>query len=374
MARISELHYSNVFASTSGIPEFIEISLTAAEQANAGDFHVVMYTENPATGQWDVITLGGTGNTSIPLDDYSTATASSPTTDPETGNSVHVIYGIDNGFLLTDPNTVPGTTNAHAFALVHTPPGGPVEVIDFYDIGGGAAELTASNGLAAGATSTNLTVTTPPEDATYSIQFNEPNPETPVLAGLSPGDGGFCFTPGTQIATHNGPVDVENLEVGDYVKTKLNGFQPIRWIGSRRVNAVGKLAPIVISAGVFKNDKDLMVSPEHRILISDWRAKLFFAQKSVLAAAKILVNNDTIYQRDVGWIDYYHIGCDQHEILYANQVEAESFLPTPYSLSLLTPDAREEFLAIFPEFDSPDSPLQTPQFQVIKYSERDIFK
>ena len=50
-----------------------------------------------------------------------------------------------------------------------------------------------------------------------------------------------CFTPGTMIATDRGPVAVEKLRVGDRVLSRDNGYQALRWVGSRRIDA-GQLA------------------------------------------------------------------------------------------------------------------------------------
>ena len=104
-----------------------------------------------------------------------------------------------------------------------------------------------------------------------------------------------CFTRGTMIMTPNGEVAIEDLAEGDLVTTRDNGDQPLRWIGSQVVKATGKRAPVMIKEGALGNDRDLRVSQLHRMLIADWRAELMFDEPEVLAAAKHLVNGDTIY-------------------------------------------------------------------------------
>lgn len=131
------------------------------------------------------------------------------------------------------------------------------------------------------------------------------------------------------------------------------------------MKAEGALAPIVIKAGVFKNNDDLWVSPEHRVLISDWRAEMLFGENQVLVAAKFLVDGDRVFQRQGGRIEYFHIACDQHEIVYANGIPAESFLPTPYSLTRLSIEARKEFLSIFPEFEHDLNSNWQSQFPIL---------
>lgn len=158
-----------------------------------------------------------------------------------------------------------------------------------------------------------------------------------------------CFVRTTEIETVDGPVPVERLKVGDLLRTVDNGFQPLRWIGSRRVAAQGDFAPILFSKGALGNDKPLRVSPQHRVLLSGWRAELFFGQPEVLASAKSLVNGDTIVREVGGEVEYFHILFDQHELVYSAGIETESFHPGRLGWSTLSQAAREEILNLFPE-------------------------
>ena len=65
----------------------------------------------------------------------------------------------------------------------------------------------------------------------------------------------ICFASGTNILTSAGEVAIEDLQVGQLVATLDHGLQPLRWVGSRKVSAAGKLAPIVIRAGVLGNKR-----------------------------------------------------------------------------------------------------------------------
>ncbi|WP_141246568.1 Hint domain-containing protein [Actibacterium ureilyticum] len=133
-----------------------------------------------------------------------------------------------------------------------------------------------------------------------------------------------CFAKGTQILTPDGPMPIETLEIGMQVTTQDHGNQPLRWIGRTTVPCIGKLAPIVFQKGALGNHRDLVVSPQHRMLISDWRAQLYLGVDECLIAAKDLVNGDTIYRRPGGLISYYHLLLDRHEILLAEGIPAES--------------------------------------------------
>lgn len=162
----------------------------------------------------------------------------------------------------------------------------------------------------------------------------------------------ICFTAGTRIATPYGQRPIETLDIGDIVLTKGNGPQPIRWIGKRTVPAIGKLAPIRIKAGVFANTRDLLVSPQHRMIYDGWKSQLNFNQDEVLVAAKHLVNDDTVIRETADEVTYIHIMFDQHEIVFAENAASESFFPGTSGLDAVEHEAREELFSIFPELRS----------------------
>lgn len=161
-----------------------------------------------------------------------------------------------------------------------------------------------------------------------------------------------CFTSGTRISTPYGQRPIETLAIGDLVLTKDNGLQPIGWIGKRTVPAIGKLAPIRFKAGFFDNDRDLIVSPQHRMLCSDWRSSLMFGYSEVLATAKHLINGDTVVRETVDEVTYIHIMFDKHEIVFAENTATESFYPGDSALDAIGREAREEMFNIFPEIAS----------------------
>lgn len=159
----------------------------------------------------------------------------------------------------------------------------------------------------------------------------------------------ICFARGTGILTHVGEKRIERLVVGDQVMTLDHGLQLIRWIGSRTVPATGELAPIVISKGVLGNSRDLVVSPQHRMLLTGPQAELLFGEPEVLVPAKHLLSWDGVWRREGGTVDYFHMLFDRHEIVHANGALSESFHPGGHALDAVSRDARDEILTIFPE-------------------------
>jgi Hint domain len=165
-----------------------------------------------------------------------------------------------------------------------------------------------------------------------------------------------CFTPGAVIATAKGPVRVENLALGDRIVTRDNGLQPVRWIGTRSM-AHPALAgaghrPVRIRAHAFGPDcpdRDMVVSPNHRVLFTDPALRLSLALPEVLVAAKHLAGRPRIVAITPDKVTYIHLLFDRHEVILANGLWTESFQPGDYSLAGLGDATRAEILALFPE-------------------------
>ena len=180
-----------------------------------------------------------------------------------------------------------------------------------------------------------------------------------------------CFTRGTQIRTDRGDVEIENLEVGDLILTKDNGFQPIRWIGSKTVSGGHIDAPIVFTKGAIGNAREFSVSPNHRMLLSGWRATLLFGERDVLVPAKALVNGETIYASTTRQIEYFHILFDAHQIIFAEQTPTESLYTGDYALEGLGAESRAEILKLFPELLELDQ-KPTPCYPIAKAYEAEL--
>ncbi|MEL7211412.1 MAG: Hint domain-containing protein [Pseudomonadota bacterium] len=160
-----------------------------------------------------------------------------------------------------------------------------------------------------------------------------------------------CFVAGTLIQTPYGERPVEELTPGDMVLTQDDGPQPLRWIGSREVAAIGKLAPIRIRAGTFGSHRELMVSPQHRVLIRDSLADLLFGDAEVLVAAKDLVNDHSVRRIEGGQVTYVHLLFDRHQVVFSEGLPTESFFPGPQTTKAFEAEIIEEICTIFPELD-----------------------
>lgn len=135
------------------------------------------------------------------------------------------------------------------------------------------------------------------------------------------------FSRGTHITLANGAqTPIEALQIGDRVLTRDAGPQVIRWIGQTTARATGETAPIRIAAGTLNNTHDLIVSPNHRLFIYQRADTVGVGRSEVLVRAKDLVNGTSVTVQDGGFVDYFQILFDDHHIIFAEGIAAESFL------------------------------------------------
>ena len=169
-----------------------------------------------------------------------------------------------------------------------------------------------------------------------------------------------CFTPGTLIATPRGEVAVENLCPGDKIITRDNGMQEIRWMGRRDLSwsdlaKAPHLKPVLVQAGALGNglpERDMLVSPNHRLLVANDRTALYFDEHEVLVAAKHLTAGKGVHSVDSAGASYIHFMCDRHEVVLSNGAWTESFQPGDFTLKGMGNAQRSEIFDLFPELRS----------------------
>lgn len=179
----------------------------------------------------------------------------------------------------------------------------------------------------------------------------------------------ICFARGTLIKTNDGEKPIESLVVGDFVETMDNGFQPIRWLGCRTLSISElmnkpSLRPIRIKAGALADGvphRNLVVSPQHRILVRSKIAKRMFAKTEVFVAAKHLIGLAGVeIAKDLQSVTYFHAMCDNHEILMANGACAETLYTGSEAMKAMTAAAKNEIDEIFGETPYLNRPLARP--------------
>jgi len=165
-----------------------------------------------------------------------------------------------------------------------------------------------------------------------------------------------CFVAGTLIDTPYGPRPVETLQRGDEIITKDHGVQKLSWTGGRSINLTApdarKFRPIRLRKGCFGPgvpERDVLVSPMHRVMVRDPMIQLLFGREEMFCAAKGLINGQTIVWENVPDVSYHHMLFDSHQIVRSSGCESESFYPGSVGLDAFQDSARQEVLELFPE-------------------------
>ena len=232
--------------------------------------------------------------------------------------------------------------------------------------GGGTLTITHINGQAVSAGSTvtlatgqevtlnadgTITLLGDGDEESVNFTYTVQNAAGQTDTGFVLVDSVPCFVAGTRIATPDGARPVESLHPGQMVLTRDHGAQPLRWIGRRRVAAQGRFAPVEIAADALGRHGALRLSPLHRVLVRDSLAELLFAEPEVLVAARDLVNGTTIRPVPGGTVEYVHLLFDRHQVIWAEGLETESFLPGPQTTASFEAEMVAEITALFPDLD-----------------------
>jgi len=180
-----------------------------------------------------------------------------------------------------------------------------------------------------------------------------------VAAEAAKHNGGvICFTPGTLIATPDGPRDVMALSEGDQVQTQDNGAAEILWIGRRlltsaRLAQKPHLRPIRLRQGALDQgvpDAGLLVSPDHRVVLRGPRTRALFHEDEVLVSARDLIDDaQVLVDHTVAHVVYIHMMLAEHQVVFANNVATETFHPASAALASLRVEEQQRLLARVPQ-------------------------
>ena len=193
----------------------------------------------------------------------------------------------------------------------------------------------------------------PPADFPLRVDWVETGTSGETAARAT---GLVCFTPGTWIATPGGARQIEHLAAGDKVMTLDGGAQELVWTGTQRVTLreltrMPEKAPVRIREGALgatRLDGDLVVSPDHRMLLRSPRHGRGEAAE-ILVAARDLVDGGGVTREPVlRPVIYVHLLLERHHVLLANGFETESFHPAAADLSALPEADHLRLLDVMP--------------------------
>ena len=312
-AYISELHYDG-----GKTVDFFEIAVPAG--TNVSGYTLEFYD-------------GGGNN-------YNTKSLGTPVTT-QFGHDVYVIDKSVQFFA--------DSRDGHGVALVD----GQGNVVQFVSYGSTPSTITAINGPAAGLTSTYIgnapngsSLETTNGGATYQTQ-STPNKGTIPAPPPS-------YAPGTLIETPDGPRPVEDLMPGDLVDTLDHGPLPVRWTrsGDQPLDGLARDArPVLIREGAFGPGcpaRDLIVSPQHRILVGGggqldglFGGECFVPAKALTGLPRI---RQMMGKSRITWI---HFALARHAVVRAEGCFSESLLLGPMVLAGLSGPQRQALIGIF---------------------------
>ncbi|MBU6498051.1 MAG: Hint domain-containing protein [Rhodospirillales bacterium] len=312
----------------------VDIATAAAMTLSVGILGAVPATLDIATGAMLAIgggvTIGGFGSVVV-------------------GGTLAIGGGLSGGTLTLQAGSVLDVTTSAAATLVGgltttlVLGGGGQTLIDFIGLAYNAADtvtfasgtdlLSLTNG---GTVLSTLQLAAPTVPFVFTTGHDSSGHEVVTIA---------CYCPGTRIATPDGEVPVEKLAIGDIVLTAAGRPRPVRWIGRRsytagQIAAQRGLLPIRIRAGAIaprRPRRDLLVSPEHALLLDDEGAR-------VLVPAGRLVNGVSIRRDPAGaGVAYIHVELDSHDAILAEGQAAETYLAQPLAHPMAAGSSRATF-------------------------------
>lgn len=165
-----------------------------------------------------------------------------------------------------------------------------------------------------------------------------------------------CFTPGTMIATPTGERPVETLAAGQKILTRDHGPQVLRHVAETRLDYANLLArphlrPVLLCTGGIGPavpESDMLLSPNHRVLVGAEHTVLELEDHEALVSAKHLVHNRHIRVVDTLGVTYILPVFDRHQIVLASGLWVEAFNPADHSLNGLGNAQRSEIEELFP--------------------------
>ena len=153
-----------------------------------------------------------------------------------------------------------------------------------------------------------------------------------------------CFEADTPIETTRGPLPARAITPGTALPCADGMVREVLWRAERRICAetqrfVAKMRPIRIKAGSLGPGlpaTDVMVSPEHRILVRSRIAKRRFGRSDVMVAARFLTDLPGVepVQLDTE-IRYIHFLLSEHAAVEASGLLSESLYLGPMTLRSL---------------------------------------
>jgi len=173
-----------------------------------------------------------------------------------------------------------------------------------------------------------------------------------------------ALTAQVPIPTDRGERPVGEIRRGDIVVTDDGQRVPVLQVVKRTVPARGSFRPIRLRAPYFKLTRDIVVSPQQRLVMHGSEVEYMFGREAVLVPTRHLVNDRSAFQaKGPDLVTYHHLLLPGHEAVLAAGCALESLYvgrlrrkPEAVAASLLAPFDRNRL----PEHAKPIWPVLKP--------------
>ncbi|MFT6606007.1 MAG: Ca2+-binding RTX toxin-like protein [Halocynthiibacter sp.] len=305
------------------------------------------------------------------------------------GGSDTLIGGADNDFLFGEQGDDSLSGGAGDDAIwgglgndtIHFSDGSGSDTIHDFDMGDDDLngltndQFDVTTLLDAGGAPVNFDDVVVSDDGAGNAVLTFPNGEAVTLIGVAPTQvdgrdemhsiGIPCYGDGTRILTPAGEVLIETLRAGDHICTMHHGVQPILWAGKRCLSEAAlmadpRLRPLRIRDGTLGNRGDLLVSPQHAMLVppsGPMRAQMpklagYGRQPhgQLIRATHLQSLGDGRVRQAQGkrGVTYHHLLLPMHAVIFANGAPGESLFPGVFAMAGFERGAKAELFSLFP--------------------------
>lgn len=184
------------------------------------------------------------------------------------------------------------------------------------------------------------------------------------------------FSGDALIRTPCGDRRAEMVRPGDLIVTRNDGLKPVRMVWKRTLtqsdmDAKTGRAPVRLkprAIGPMMPRRDLLVAPDHRILVPGYRlAGEDDRQSCLVAAAEFAQASDEVYvDRNTCGVDLYTFIFDSHQVFTASGLPVESFLPSQATIPALAGQLRNDLMSLFPRLSNDPDAYPAANFRVLQ--------
>ncbi|KMK68034.1 Hint domain-containing protein [Puniceibacterium sp. IMCC21224] len=169
-----------------------------------------------------------------------------------------------------------------------------------------------------------------------------------------------AFARGTLIQTVRGPIAIEDLLPGDYLKT-AKGSEPVMWIGSTTYvpdtgddgSSLSGLTRITSDGfGIGRPQSDLLIGPAARMVVRREKLRTLIGRDSVLVPVSDYADGDRIFNVSPGGaVQLYHLMLARHGVIEVGGMEMETYHPGQGFDATQGANMRALYLSMFPNLN-----------------------